>query len=259
VPILRTGTGVHVDKLLYTTREDLELLTRVTGRGVIYNAPRLFLIGVTNHYDGPKGSLRSSTIHEIVKKLRITMLPAGTLAFRIRLNLSGHQRFLPKQFDSPPGGRTRGFSRFDSKAEPILYSSPSLAVCIHECRVTLADEIFVASLRLKRDLRMIDLSGNYDQPDDVDPFDDLTYFFGGLMLSSRRYEQCRRIARVIRSDPAIDGIIYRSFFTNVIGAPALNYGFFGHPIAAGALEVSSINTIRIDKVNYEFSLGPIFE
>jgi RES domain len=261
VPILKYGVSkeYNIDRMLEPTRKDLSLLTEVTGFGVFYNAPRLFYLGVTNHFDGPRGSLRTSTINDIVAKLFVTTVPAGTKVFRIRLNLSAEQKFLADQFDSPPIERARGFSRFDSKREPILYTSPSLLVCIHECRVTLADDIYAATLRTTRDLRMADLSENYYQPEDVNPFDDLRYFFGGLMLSSRTYNNCRRIARAIRADPTIDGIMYSSFFTNVIDAPAVNYGFFGYPVANGALEVSSINTIRIDKIDYEFALGPVFE
>jgi hypothetical protein len=43
--------------------------------------------------------------------------------------------------------------------------------------VTLADDIFVATLAPTRILRLIDLSRNYDQPAAINPFDDLFWFF----------------------------------------------------------------------------------
>jgi hypothetical protein len=108
-----------------------------------------------------------------------------TMLYRIRLNLDDSKKFDEGQYDSPPGTKRRGFSRFDNHKLPILYASPNLQVCIHECRVTLADDIFIASLFPTRTLSLIDLTGNFEQPDDIDPFDDLEWFFRGLMNSSR--------------------------------------------------------------------------
>jgi hypothetical protein len=39
-----------------------------------------------------------------------------------------------------------------------MYGSQDLQVCIHECRVTAEDEVFVASLAATRDLKLLDLT-----------------------------------------------------------------------------------------------------
>jgi hypothetical protein len=63
-----------------------------------------------------------------------------------------------------------------------------------------------------RTLSLIDLTGNFEQPDDIDPFDDLEWFFRGLMNSSRPhvYRYCRRIAQTIRDMTGADGFVYKS-------------------------------------------------
>jgi hypothetical protein len=128
----------------------------------------------------------------------------------------------------------------------------------------LADDVFVATLRPKRDLNFIDLSGNYDEPDDADPFDSVEWFLNGLMSSSRPdiHRYCRRIASTLWEATSCDGLAYNSYFRSVAGAnlsPRINYAIFGRPIADGKVQVKSINTVRFESIAYDFRLGPIFE
>jgi hypothetical protein len=260
VPSLRIG-GDREDndvRMLPCTSADWRLIKSISRSSLIYNVPRLFQLGVTNHFDGPDGSLLDSTIDEICDKLLLIEMCEGTELFRIRLNLSGKCIAEPSQYDSPPGTGAREFNRFDQSDLPILYASPSLTVCIHECRATLNDEVFVATLRASRNLRIADLSSGYDQNPET-PFDDLEHFFNGLMLSSRQYDACRRIGKAIAQRLHADGIIYRSFFSNVTDGPALNYGIFGHPVAEKKLDVISINQVRLEKIQYKYRVGPIFD
>jgi hypothetical protein len=75
------------------------------------------------------------------------------------------------------------------------------------------------------------------------------------------YRYCRRIAQTIRETTSADGFIYNSYFTNVAGdtrGKTINYAMFGHSIAEGALKLTSINTVRLNRIRYEFHLGPVF-
>lgn len=265
VPVLRIGGDGddYVKHMPSATQHDWQIIKSKVGGSLFYASPRLFLLGITNHFaEGDGEILTDSTIREVVDKLRTVELAAGTEFFRIRLNLDEKKRFQISQFDSPPTGK-RSLGRFDNQTKPILYASPSLIVCIHETRVTLADEIFVATLKARRMLKFVDLSDGYIQDEFISPFDDLRYFFGGLMLSSNTYENCRKIADYIRRIRGVDGIIYNSFFTNVadgpIDGPRVNYGIFGKPLRARKLEISSINSVRLETVEYGIALGPIFK
>jgi hypothetical protein len=235
----------------------------VLGGNLFYRSPRLFYLGVTNHF-GSNGHLEKQFVRdEIVPKLRNAKLSLSTDMYRIRLNLNDGNKFHEEQYDAPPDVRRRAFGRFDNRNQPILYASPNLQVCIHECRVTLADDIFVATLSPIKPLTLIDLTGNFDQPDEIDPFDDLEWFFRGLMYSSRSeiYRYCRRIAKTIKDMTAADGFVYNSYFTNIAGSadgPTINYALFGHPIREGKLWVDSINTVKLESIRYGFHLGPVF-
>jgi hypothetical protein len=265
VAVLGIGGGRDdtVEKMRPETWRDWLRIKEVIDGSLFYRSPRLFYLGVTNHF-GEYGSLQKEFVRrEIVPKLREKKLSLSTEMHRIRLNLTEAERFDERQFDAPPDGRRRGFTRFDHPKLPILYASPNLQVCIHECRVTLADEIFMATLSPTRALRLIDLTGNFEQPADIDPFDDLEWFFRGLMYSSRPsvYRYCRRIAQEIRRETGADGFAYNSYFTNIAGdvdGPTINYALFGHPIAEGKLFVDSINVVKLESIRYGFHLGPVF-
>jgi hypothetical protein len=186
---------------------------------------------------------------------RSKALVRQTNFFRIRRNLRGPGVYDPAQFDAPPAGQERQFWRFDSADMCLLYGSPTLSVCLHECRVLLTDDIHAATIVPTRELRLADLSGDYLQKPKT-PFEDLTYFFNGLILSTETYEICRRLAKAIKNKLSVDGIIYKSFFTTIVNGEAINYGLFDRPVADGRVSVASINIVRLDRVEYQYSLGP---
>ena len=164
---------------------DWSLIRDAIGGRLYYMSPRLFRLGITNHF-GMYQSLPKDVVRDrIVSKLSLTEIGPSTTLYRIRLNLDNESKFDEGQFDAPPKPRRRGLGRFDNGKLPLLYGSPNLQVCIHECRVTLADDIFVASLTPTKKLSVIDLTGNYDQPKDIDPYEDLEWFFKGLMSASQ--------------------------------------------------------------------------
>lgn len=62
-----------------------------------------------------------------------------------------------REYDSPPAVAI-GAGRFDAPLFPVLYGSQDLPVCLHECRVTAEDELYVATLSPTHELRLLDLS-----------------------------------------------------------------------------------------------------
>ncbi len=236
--------------------------SKINGR-LFYRSPRLFYLGITDHF-GMHNNLPKEVVRDdIIPKLRFAEIEPTAIFYRIRLNVPGANKFEEGQYDSPPNPKRRGFERFDNPKLPILYGSPNLQVCIHECKVTLADEIVVATLAPTQALKLIDLSGNYDQPDGIDSFENLFWFFRGLMNANHPhvYRYCRRIAQTIRETTNADGFIYNSYYTNVAGdtgGKTINYALFGRPLADGKLKVTSINTIRLNRITYDYHLGPLF-
>ena len=75
------------------------------------------------------------------------------------------------------------------------------------------------------------------------------------------YRYCRRIAQTIKDMTDADGFVYNSYYTNItgdMGGKTINYALFGRPISEGKLKVASINTIRLDRITYDYRLGPLF-
>jgi hypothetical protein len=250
-------------KLRPEAQADWSLIqSKISGR-LFYRSPRLFYLGITNHFGLYQSLPKDVVCNDIVPKLRFSAIDPNAVFYRVRLNLTDENKFDDEQYDAPPKPRRRAFGRFDNPKLSLLYGSPNLQVCIHECRVTLADDIFVATLRPTRSLRLIDLSGNYDQPEGISPFDDLSWFFRGLMNTSlpHVYRYCRRIAQTIRDETDAHGFIYNSYYTNVAGdtgGDTINYALFGRPISEGKLRVVSVNTIRLNRITYNYHLGPLF-
>jgi hypothetical protein len=63
----------------------------------------------------------------------------------------------PHEYDSPPP-QLAGQGRLDSPELPVMYASPDLQVCLHECRVTAEDDLYMATLAPATELRLLDLS-----------------------------------------------------------------------------------------------------
>ena len=76
------------------------------------------------------------------------------------------------------------------------------------------------------------------------------------------YRYCRRIAQTIRDMTSADGFVYNSYYTKIAGdteGKRINYAFFGRPISEGKLTVTSINTVRLERIRYDYHLGPLFK
>jgi hypothetical protein len=241
------------------TNHDWLLIKSKIGGRLFYNAPALWRVGITDHYDEPY-VVTDETIAEIVTQLSIKTIPKGTKTFRIRKNLEGNTALDASQFGIPPTDLRRDFGRFDEATLPLLYTSPSLPVCLHECRVAITDEIFVATFEAKKDLRLANLTTDYNQQPSS-PFEDLKYFFNGISLARDQgvYKIARRIATAIKNSHSVDGFIADSFFTTIAQEPvSQNLCFFADAVADKNLELHSINRLHLKTVTYDFIFGPNF-
>lgn len=63
----------------------------------------------------------------------------------------------PSEYHAPPVGH-RGNGRLDAEDFPVMYASQDVEVCVHECRVTVEDQLYMATLAPVRDLRLLDLT-----------------------------------------------------------------------------------------------------
>ena len=162
-----------------------------------------------------------------------------------------------------------------------MYASQNLPICIHECRVAAEDEVFVATLSTKQDLKLLDLTALLLQPD-KDEFESLDMAVHMLFLAGKHsYNICRAIVHTA-AECGYDGLIYPSYFSllhtgkipfeTTFGMshrtiPKLaeqekskiisNLALFGRPVEQGKVEIQSINRLVLRRVQYDAHFGPV--
>ena len=186
-----------------------------------------------------------------------------------------------RQFDSPPlAAKAEEAGRLASPNLPVLYGSPDLQTCLHECRVTVEDALFLATHRPVRELKLLNLVSFSDEPSSP-PCEDLDHATVMLFLAEpHAYPISRAIACAAR-DAGYDGLVYPSFFSMLrngvqpfesysglsnrsiselrpMEAAKMipNLAIFGRPIQEGMLTVTCINRVIFRKATYSIHFGP---
>jgi hypothetical protein len=162
-----------------------------------------------------------------------------------------------------------------------MYASQDLQVCVHECRVTAEDELYLATLAPTRELRLLSLTELLHE-EGVTEFDSLDMAVHMLFLAGNHsYEIARKIARAAQT-AGFDGLVYPSYFSllrtggmpfqTVLGmslrrsSAAIdfekskiigNLALFGRPIEQGIVSVRCINRLILSQVAYGFLFGPV--
>ena len=258
---------------------DLRLIEKELSVGFFRYGPRLWMIGEVE----PLKALRTPTaispvVERILRDYPTTNIMADDAFYRLRKFPS-----LPaddSEYDSPPIALA-GSGRLDSKGFPVLYASPDLQVCIHECRVTAEDDLYVATLAVTSSLRLLDLSVLLSD-EKVNEFESLDIAVNMLFLAAAHsYPITRNIALAARS-AGFDGLVYPSYFSllrtgtmpfeTAYGIsqrriPSLkayeqaktipNLAIFGRPIAEKKVVVRSINKLILHHVDYGVHFGQV--
>jgi hypothetical protein len=178
----------------------------------------------------------------------------GTTLYRLRKGIPWELQGDQNQYDSPPAVHAPA-GRLESSGFPVLYGSQDLQICVHECRITKADECHLATLEIMRPLEMLDLCAVIDN-DGPTLFESL-YLAIQFVFSAEEhsYEIARAIAKAA-NQAGLDGIIYPSYFSSLRGGTIPNVGLFGHPIAKHAVKVKSVNRLILQSAEYAVGFGP---
>jgi len=271
----RSGGEVAFPPSLST---DASLIEKLCGIGFFHYGPRLWMVGEVEPLKQLQNqSTRDSIIDRIIAEYPEKSLDPEKLFYRVRkapAKPDSHE-----EYDSPPIGIT-GNGRLDAENFRVLYASPDMEVCVHECRFSAEDELYVATLNSTKPLRLLNLTAI--PKEDVTEFESLDIAINMLFLASKHsYEIARQIALRAR-DEGFDGLIYPSYFselrTGVIplrttyglsnrripqyqeieeALSVPNYAIFGRPIEEGKISVRSINKMVISRVEYGFHFGPV--
>ena len=260
-------------------KNDIKLIEDATKLGFFYYGPRLWMIGqVDPLIDLQDPEKRPQIIDRILNDYPVKKMPKDTKFYRLRVNPENPPD--QKEYDSPPE-KLAGNGRLCSPNFPVMYVSQDVDICIHECRATVEDDIYVATLKTNKELRMLDLTCVLDE--DCTEFESLDMAIHMLFLArSHSYEISRAIALAIK-DAGFDGIIYPSFFSlirtgghpfetayglslrrfhpeNKKYAEAYtihNFALFGRPLLNDLVRVECINRLVLTQIGYQGHFGPV--
>ncbi|MBW8334601.1 MAG: RES family NAD+ phosphorylase [Prolixibacteraceae bacterium] len=259
--------------------EDVYLIEKPGEIGLFYYGPRFWMFGEVE----PLKSLQDEAErNQIIEKI-LTTFPTRELSkkehfYRLRKNPKISHNI--SEYDTAPD-EYLGENRFDNIGFPVLYGSPDLELCIHECRATVEDNLFVGKLVPAYPLKVIDLSALIEE--DATEFESLDIAIHFLFLAGKHsYNICRQIALKAK-EKGFDGIIYPSYFSFIrTGAipfdtiygmsirriPQLrnyaqsqsipNLALFGRPVKDQKVTVDCINKIVINRVSYDTTFGPAY-
>lgn len=260
-------------------KNDIKLIEEAAKIGFFHYGPRLWMVG---EVEPLKALQHPVTRPQIIDRV-LMEYPERTLAKSskfYRLRVSPQRPADPLEYDSPPVALA-GNGRLDSSDFPVMYGSQDIDVCIHECRAAAEDDIYVATLKVQRDLRLLDLTQILEE--EGTEFESLDIAIHMLFLArSNSYEISRAIALAAR-DAGFDGIIYPSFFSLIRtgGHPfetsyglslrryhpernkyveaftIQNFALFGRPLESGLVSVECLNRLIITQVGYQGHFGPV--
>lgn len=258
--------------------KDIELISNTLGVGFFYYGPRLWMVGEVEPLKAlQKKRSQVKIIQRIIDEYPSIELDESRLFYRIRKEPKDPANH--KEYDPP--ARCLGTGRLDSADLPVMYGSQDLEVCVHECRVTAEDELYVASLVPKQKLKLLDLS--YVLPEEhVTEFESLDMAVHMLFLAGNHsYPISREIAKAA-CIAGYDGLIYSSYFSllrtgtmpfeTAVGIsyrrfPQMreyeqaksipNIALFGRPIKEQKVTIRCINKLILSHVNYGFHFGPV--
>lgn len=260
-------------------RSDIEIFEKILGIGFFHYGPRYWMLGEVEPLKAlQKAKTRSTVVDRIITEYPERNIGLDFSFYRLRKSPKSPSEI--SEYDSPPS-TISDISRFSSDNLSVLYASPDLQVCIHECRVTAEDELYIATLLPTRPLRLLDLSVLLKEPEDITEFESLDLSVYMLFLAGKHsYKLTREIAFAAHK-AAFDGIIYPSYFSLLrLGVMPLqtvygilnrripqfqeyeqsnvvpNLALFGQPIKNKIIKVNTINRLILSRVAYEYHFGP---
>ncbi|MFN0042694.1 MAG: RES family NAD+ phosphorylase [Alphaproteobacteria bacterium] len=255
-------------------RRDVALISEKAKIGIFDYGPRFWMFGEVEPLKALQDlKTRQPIIDRILKEYPVQTLPKGEVIYRLRRNPEDPMN--PTEYDAAPDEHL-GTYRLDGPLLPVLYCSKDTEGCVHECRVTVEDELYLATLMPTRDLKLLDLTELLRE--EVSEFESLDNAIHMLFFAAEHaYEISREIASAAQK-AGFDGLIYPSYYSQVrSGEMPLetaygisvrrfpgakksgifeNVGIFGRPVKDGRIEVSCINRLMLHKVRYDIHFGP---
>lgn len=269
------NTDIEVSDWL---KNDMKLIEETIKVGFFHYGPRLWMIGEVEPLIALQDKTeREKIIDSVMEKYPTRILTNNDSFYRLRKNPNAPKNF--SEYDSPLDSFC-GKGRLDSQNFPIMYGSQDIEVCVHECRVTVEDDSFLATLITQKKLKLLNLTEIIDE--DATEFESIDIAVHMLFLAGEHsYEISREIALAAK-EKGFDGIIYPSYysllrtgsmpFDTIYGISIRripqakeyaqsqiiqNIALFGRPIQDGVVTIKCINKLVLNKIEYDIHFGPV--
>jgi len=273
------NSSIYVPKWL---KDDIKLIEDTIKMGFFYYGPRLWMVGEIEPLKKLENkSEKYKIINRILKEYPTRIFSKKKIIYRLRKEPKDPSNF--DEYDSPPlGNENLGKGRFDSTNFPIMYASQDLEICVHECRVTVDDKLFLATLYPTRDLKLLDLTEIIDEDEGVTEFESLDMAVHMLFSAGEHSYEITREISITANQAGFDGLIFPSYFS-LVRKGAMPFGtiygisirkfpsykaqaksqiipnvaLFGRPIEEKIIAVKCINRLVLNKIKYDVLFGPI--
>ena len=256
-------------------KNDVKLIEQAAGIGFFDYGPRGWMLGDVEPLVALQdASQRQAVIDRILGEYPTRVLKKAETFYRLRRNPKEPAK--EEEYDSPPD-QFLGQYRLDAPNHPVLYGSQDLEVCVHECRVTIEDDLYIATLEPAKELELLDLSEVLKE--DQTEFESLDMAIYMLFLAGNHSYPISRAISEAAQEAGFDGVIYPSYFSLVrLGARPFetaygislrrinaaytksqvieNLGIFGRLISGGQVSVKCINRLVINQIGYDLQFGP---
>lgn len=236
--------------------EDYQLLCLKAGIDYTYYGPAVWRVGVTEwnaRLTSCDTRVRKKAVIALIDRCAKRRVQPGTKLFRVRTNVINPLD--SNAFDAPKDQKPFS-ARFNIKGTSVLYASMDVETCLHESRVSMEDEIYVATLTPKRRLLLLDASRVESSNEERTEFESLPIAIAQVFDAGKKsYKVTRTLSKCVL-EKGYNGIIYPSFFNRIRSKPHLNIVLFGQAIKDGLVDVLSIDRILLDNVKYSYDFGP---
>lgn len=235
---------------------DISLIEGVAGITLFLYGPAMWRIGITewmSRFTSRNRRTRERAVREAVSRCKTRVISSNSHFFRIRTNMN--ESISSKDFDAPVK-QVLHKGRFNLIDNVVFYASFEVETCLHECRVSMEDELFIATLRPCRPLRLVDLSSVSNLETEPTAFERLELAINQIFSAGKHsYHITRSFSKVIK-ELGYDGIIYTSYFNRVRKKPYKNLALFGRVVQDKTVQIVSIDRLLLDRVTYKYSFGP---
>jgi hypothetical protein len=189
---------------------DVRLMERVLGVGFFVYGPRFWMFGEVEPLKELQNPVtRPKIIARMLAEYPTLVLSTDQTMYRVRR--APNEPGVHSQYDSPPLAK-QGSGRFDTPASPVLYASQDLEVCLHECRISAEDDVYLATLSPTRDLKLLDLAVLLPE-ENVTEFESLDMAVHMLFLAGTHSYEITQDLAAAACAAGLDGLVYPSYFT----------------------------------------------